>query len=163
MCLKAAMRKSHKILVISLALFSASAFAEFTGSWHIEYPQNKTNTTTADEFNIFLLQSGGVICGFHYGTARGKAKVDYGWAYTTKPTVLGALRSLSVAEVTLHSSHTSTPVNALLTLNGNKLTWLVNTPNSELPPTIPKSATLVLTKSKGHELRELENCSVKDA
>ena len=163
MCLKVAMRQPYKILVISLALFSASAFAEFTGSWHIEYPQNKTNTITADEFNIFLLQEGSVICGFHYGTARGKAKIDYGWAYDTKPTVFGILRSSSVAEVTLHSSHTSTPVKASLTLNGNKLTWLVNAPDSELPPTIPKSATLVHATLKGHEFRELKNCSAKDA
>jgi hypothetical protein len=156
------MSQLQKYLIASLAILPLSALAEFSGSWHIEYPKRSTVTSTADEFNLFLIQEGSTICGFHYGTARGKAKIDWGWASDEKPTVYGHVNDSGPASVTLHSSQSDTPVQASITINEGKLIWLAKGTDADLPPTIPRSVALARAAPKNHELRELKSCSAKD-
>ena len=156
------MSKLQKYLISSLAILPLSAFAEFTGSWHIEYPKRSTVTSITDEFNLFLIQEGSTICGFHYGTARGKAKIDSGWASDERPTVYGHMYSSDTAKVVLHSSQNETSMEALITISEGKLIWLAKSSAADLPLTIPGSATLARMTPQDYQLRELKSCSAKD-
>ena len=162
MCLWVVMRKPQKIFAAFFIIFSTSAFADFSGAWHIEHPKSSVVTNIADEFNIYLMQEGTIVCGFHYGTGRGKSKLDWGWAYEDRPTVTGHVTSSNTAYIVLHSSHSSNPIEALITIQKGELLWIAKNSKAELPPTIPESATLAHATFKGEELRELKNCSAKD-
>jgi len=151
-----------KYVIATLAILPGSGFAEFDGSWHIQYPERGTVRSTADEFNLFLVQEGSIVCGFHYGTARGKAKLDWGWASDEKPTVYGQISSSSTAEVILHSSQRETPIHALITIKEGELIWLAKGSLNDVPATIPSSATLGRITSEAFQLRELKSCSAKD-
>ncbi|MFI8380825.1 hypothetical protein [Pseudomonas sp. NPDC079086] len=155
------MSKLSKFLAASLAIFSTSVSADFSGIWRIEFPKNGTITNVADKFDVYLTQEKNTICGFHYGTGRGTAKIDWGWADDEKPTVYGQAISSNTAKVTLHSSHSDKPIEALLSIKEGQLIWSSNISEIELPPTIPKSATLTKITPKGHEFRGLKSCSAK--
>ncbi|MGL6356383.1 hypothetical protein ACSZMT_22590 [Aeromonas veronii] len=155
------MSKLSKFLAAFLAIFSTSVFANFSGIWHMEFPKSGTITNSADKFDIYLIQEKNTICGFHYGTGRGTAKIDWGWADDKKPTVYGQETSANTAKVTLHSSHSDKPIEAVLSIKEGQLIWLSNISETELPPTIPKSATLTKSIPNGHEFRGIKSCNTK--
>ncbi|MEH8265438.1 hypothetical protein Q7I27_20210, partial [Aeromonas veronii] len=64
-------------------------------------------------------------------------------------------------KVTLHSSHSDKPIEAVLSIKEGQLIWLSNISETELPPTIPKSATLTKSIPNGHEFRGIKSCNTK--
>ena len=153
------MKISQQLYLTILFLLPASAYADFSGAWTVKFADHGTVTSVTDEFNIYIMQQGNNICGFHYGTARGKAKVDRGWAYEDKPTVYGRMESEKIARVTLISAHNENPIQAIITIVNDTLTWKVSSANVITEPTIPEFATLHKTPSNGSGMRELKTCT----
>lgn len=153
------MRTILKLLIAALPVLPISASPDFSGTWNIEYSPSSTVSTTGDSFKLVLIQEGQTLCGFHYGTARGTAKIDWGWADDKKPTVYGQINSSGTATVTLHSSHSEMPIKAQIAISEGRLVWLADRTLGDLPPTIPESATLASIKPRSAELRGLKSCS----
>ncbi|WP_205895864.1 hypothetical protein, partial [Pseudomonas leptonychotis] len=152
------MKKPLQLYLGLLFLLSSPAFADFSGIWAVKFENHSTVTNITDEFNISIMQQGKNICGFHYGTARGKAKIDQGWAYEDRPTIYGITESDEVATLTLISAHNENPIRATITIINDALTWKVSNANIIAEPTIPEFATLHRIPQNSFSMRKLKNC-----
>ena len=95
-------------------------------------------------FDLYLLQTGESICGLHFGSARGGAKIDSSFGSDAKATISGAIED-GAAEVTLRSSQTKNPDNPIIgeiQIVEGILQWRVADPRKHRIVTIPKSAKL---------------------
>jgi hypothetical protein len=154
-------KKMKKLLQLYLGLIfllSAPAFADLSGTWAVKFENQSTFTKITDEFSISIMQQGKNICGFHYGTARGKAKIDQGWAYEDRPTIYGVIESDKVATLTLISAHNENPIRATITTINDALTWKVSNTNIITEPTIPEFATLHRIPQNSYSMRKLKTC-----
>ncbi len=130
------------MLRINLALlilaFSISISAEtLTGSWRMEPIPESTQT-----FDLQLIQSGEKLCGLHFGSAKGGAKIDSSFGSDQKATISGMVGD-SVAQVTLISSQSPTPILGTIRYVETHLEWEVNEPGKHRVATIPKKAKLM--------------------
>jgi hypothetical protein len=155
------MKKFQRLYLALFFFLPEFVFADFSGVWAVKFEGHSTVTNVADEFNISIMQQGRNICGFHYGTARGKAKIDWGWAYEDKPTVYGAIESNKIASLTLISAHNESPIRAIIEIVNDTLTWKVSNANVITEPTIPESAILHKVLTNGGDMRKLKTCTGK--
>ncbi len=154
------MSKPHRFLIALALALPIPALADFSGIWHIDFPNRNAIASISDEFNIYLIQQGSTVCGFHYGTARQREKIDWGWKDERKPTVYGKLDdSGTTITLSLISSHNNVPIEATLTDNGDRLTWNVTNTEQASAITIPHSVTLRRAAPRGFELRRLTSCN----
>jgi len=153
------MKKFLQLYLGLLFLLSAPAFADFSGIWAAKFENHSTVTSITDEFNISIMQQGKNICVFHYGTARGKAKIDQGWAYEDRPTIYGVLESDKIATLTLISAHNENPIQAIITTINGTLTWKVSNTSTITEPTIPEFAILHRIPQNSSSMRNLKSCT----
>jgi hypothetical protein len=153
------MEKIQRIYLALLFFLPESVFADFSGIWAVTFENQSTVTRVADEFNISIMQQGKNICGFHYGTARGKAKIDRGWAYEDRPTIYGTKISNQSANITLISAHNERPIRAAITISNGTLIWKVREVDVITEPTIPEFAILNKILTRDAQMRELKNCT----
>lgn len=125
-----------------LVLISATSVAaeDFTGSWSIVYPKNGVEQYD-DYFELYLIQQGNEICGLHFGSARGTAKIDSSFGSDPSPTVSGEVEK-NRAKIEIRSSHSVAPVEGTFVHHGGFGEWRVNDPGEDRPITIPVRAEL---------------------
>ncbi len=153
------MNKPHRFLVALALALPTYAVADFSGVWHIDFPNRNAIASISDEFNVYLIQQGNTVCGFHYGTARQREKVDWGWKDERKPTVYGKLDdSGTTLTVSLVSAHNNVPIEATITDNGDQLAWNVTNTEQAFAMTIPHSVALRRAAPRGFEFRRLTSC-----
>ncbi len=140
---------------------SVPAFADFAGAWHVDLPNRGAITSISDEFNVYLIQQGDVVCGFHYGTARERKKMDWGWKDERKPTVYGRVDAPGRVKISLISAHNDTPIEAELVDEHDRLVWNVTDTGNAAALTIPHSVALHRTEAMGFEFRQLKNCDAE--
>jgi len=129
-------------LIACLLVFSASIAnaSDFTGTWSIVYPINgveKINKT----FDLYLKQTGNSICGLHFGSAKGGAKIDSSFGSEAKATVSGKVLN-GKAEISIASSQTEHPVTGSIIKKNGNLLWRASVPEKHRVITIPKFATM---------------------
>ncbi|MGF2687869.1 hypothetical protein ACQUWM_15305 [Marinobacter sp. DUT-3] len=130
-----------RILMLLILISATSAAAEdFTGSWSIVYPQNGIEQHD-DYFELYLIQQGNEICGLHFGSARGSAKIDSSFGSEPSPTVSGEVEK-NMARIEINSSQSVAPIDGVFVHHGVFGSWRVNDPGKDRPITIPASAEL---------------------
>lgn len=130
-----------RILALLTIFFASSAKAgDFTGSWSIVYPKNDTKKYD-DSFDLHLIQNGNKICGLHFGSIRGGAKIDSSFGSEQKSTVSGTVNG-NKAKIVIISSQSEVPIAGTILLQGSTLNWQVSSPEKHSTRTIPKSAEL---------------------
>lgn len=128
------------VTLLSIFLASIANANDFTGSWNIVYPINgvgKINKT----FDLHLQQTGINICGLHFGSAKGGAKIDSSFGSEAKATVYGKVLD-GKAEISIASSQTEHPVTGTIIKQNGNLIWRVSEPEQHRVITIPKFATM---------------------
>ena len=129
-------------LIACVFFFSTSIVNadDFSGTWSIVYPINgieKINKT----FDLHLQQTGNRICGLHFGSAKGGAKIDSSFGSEARATVSGKVLN-AMAELSIASSQTEHPVIGSITKKNGNLLWRVSEPKKHRVITIPKTATM---------------------
>lgn len=125
-----------KLVVLTLVLSTPVLAEKFSGSWRMNPIPNSTQT-----FDLYLLQTGESVCGLHFGSARGGAKIDSSFGSDAKATISGVIED-GTAEVILISSHTENPIVGKIQFIEGILEWTVADPQEHRIVTIPKSAKL---------------------
>ena len=130
-----------RVLMLLVLISAASAAAEdFTGSWSIVYPKNGIKQHD-DYFELYLIQQGNEICGLHFGSARGTAKIDSSFGSDPSPTVSGEVEK-NKAKIEITSSQSVEPIEGTFVHHGNFGEWRVNDSRENRPITIPARAEL---------------------
>jgi hypothetical protein len=125
------------ILILLTLLKSISVQAgDFSGSWKMDPIPNSTQT-----FDLHLSQSGKKVCGIHFGSAKGGAKIDSSFGSEASATVSGTVNN-GVAEIIIISSQSDKPVEGIIMLQENMLVWSVTNPQTHRLITIPRRAEL---------------------
>ena len=125
-------------LTLLILAFSICASAKtLTGSWRMEPTPESTQT-----FELQLIQSGGKLCGLHFGSAKGGAKIDSSFGSEQKATISGMVVD-GVAQVSLVSSQSTTPILGTIRHVVTHLEWEVSEARKHKVATIPKKAILI--------------------
>jgi len=142
----------HKInLFISTLIVSMSVGAsELSGSWRMDPIPNSTQT-----FELHISQNGKSVCGIHFGSAKGGAKIDSSFGSDPRATISGAVTNGN-AKVTIISSQSEKPVEGTISLQEKMLVWNVANPQVHRIITIPKSAELKLIPAVDLGYRNLD-------
>lgn len=130
-----------RIIVLFTIFMASSVNAEdFTGSWSVIYPK-KGSKQYDDHFDLHLIQRGNKVCGLHFGSARGLAKIDSSFGSEAKSTVSGTVNE-NYAKIIILSSQSDIPIEGTIRHQGNRLNWQVSSPEKHRTITIPKNAAL---------------------
>ncbi len=113
---------------------------DFTGSWSVVYQKSGTKKYD-DYFELYLIQKSNKVCGLHYGSARGGAKIDSSFGSEPRPTVSGSVKD-NTAKIVIVSSQSDAPIEGTIVRQGNTLHWQVINPEKHGTITIPRSAEL---------------------
>lgn len=125
-------------LALTILAFSISISAEtLTGSWRMEPIPESTQT-----FDLQLIQSGEKLCGLHFGSAKGGAKIDSSFGSEQKATISGVV-SGGTTQISLMSSQSTTPILGTIRYVETHLEWEVSEPRNHRVVTIPRKAKLV--------------------
>ena len=131
------MNKYCLLLFIPVVPMSVNA-GDLSESWRMDPIPNSTNT-----FELHITQNGKNICGIHFGSAKGGAKIDSNFGSNPKATISG-LEQDDIAKITIISSQSEFPVEGTIKRRKNVLSWNVTNSQSHHIITIPKSAKLKL-------------------
>ncbi|MFT5709257.1 MAG: hypothetical protein ACI9ES_003565 [Oceanospirillaceae bacterium] len=132
------MKYNLLILTLTLSLSVSAEASVFSGSWRIDPIPNSTQS-----FELHISQNGDNICGIHFGSARGGAKIDSSFGSEPKATISGTVTE-GATEVTIISSQSEKPIEGIIALQQGVLVWNVINPQMHRIMTIPKSAQLKL-------------------
>ena len=125
------------VFILSTSIVNAD---DFSGTWSIVYPINEVEKINKT-FDLYLKQTGNSICGLHFGSAKGGAKIDSSFGSEARATVSGKVANAK-AELSIASSQTEHPVIGSITKKNDNLLWRVLEPKKHRVITIPKSATM---------------------
>jgi hypothetical protein len=128
----------YSLLLLTLALSISAEASDFSGSWRMDPIQNPTLT-----FELHISQNGDNICGIHFGSAKGGAKIDSSFGSEPKATISGRAAE-GTADVTIISSQAEKPIEGTITRQQRVLVWNVANPQAHRILTIPKRAQLKL-------------------
>lgn len=125
------------IFIFLTVVLSISVRAgDLSGSWRMDPVPDSTQT-----FELHLLQNGKELCGLHFGSAKGGAKIDSSFGSEAGATISGSVKG-NIAEIIIISSQSDKPVEGIITFQENMLIWSVGNPKAHRIITIPRRAKL---------------------
>ena len=128
----------YNLLLLTLALSISAEASDFSGSWRMDPILNSTQV-----FDLHISQNGDNICGTHFGSVRGGAKIDSSFGSDPKATISGTATE-DTADVTIISSQAEKPIEGTITRQQRVIIWSVVNPQAHRIMTIPKRALLKL-------------------